>query len=172
MSIFSHIKLIAMDVDGVLTNGEIIMSTNGEEIKAFSVHDGVGIKLAHAAGIATAIITGRSSSIVAKRAQELGVGDVFQGVTNKETIFEELLAKYNLKEYNVAYIGDDINDLGILKRAGVKIATLNAVTEVKDIADFTTEFEGGRGAVRDAINTILSKKGILKETIQKYCTSR
>lgn len=172
MSIFSHIKLIAMDVDGVLTNGEVIMSSNGEEIKAFSIHDGIGIKMAHLAGLTTAIITGRSSPVVARRAKELGIAEVYQDVVSKEEVLEILLEKYKLKDYQVAYIGDDINDLGIMKRVGLKIATLNAVKEVKDIADFITEFEGGRGAVRDAINAILEKKGILKDIIGKYCGAR
>jgi len=172
MSIFSHIKLIAMDVDGVLTNGEVIMSSNGEEIKAFSIHDGIGIKMAHLAGLTTAIITGRSSPVVARRAKELGIQEVYQDVINKEEVLEILLEKYKLKDYQAAYIGDDINDLGIMKRVGLKIATLNAVKEVKDIADFITEFEGGRGAVRDAINAILEKKGILKDIINKYCSTR
>lgn len=169
MSIFSNIKLIAMDVDGVLTDGSLIMGANGEELKAFSVHDGVGIKLAHLAGLITAIITGRSSPIVLRRAKELGITEVYQDVVDKELALNDLLEKYKLKDYQVAYIGDDINDLKIMKRVGVKIATLNAVREVKDIADFITEVEGGRGAVRDAINTILEKKGVLIDAINKFC---
>jgi len=172
MSIFTNIKLIAMDVDGVLTNGEIVMSSSGEEIKSFSVHDGVGIKMAHLAGMMTAVITGRSSPVVLKRAKELGVTDVYQDVADKELVLENLIEKYKLKDYQVAYIGDDINDLKIMRRVGLKIATLNAVREVKDIADFITEFEGGRGAVRDAINAILEKKGVLKDVMEKYCNMK
>jgi len=172
LSVFTNIKLIAMDVDGVLTNGEIILTSNGEEIKGFSVHDGVGIKLAHIAGLTTAIITGRSSPIVAKRAKELGVNEVYQDVMSKEDVLDILTEKFKLKDYQIAFIGDDINDLRIMQRVGLKIATVNAVKEIKDVADFITEFEGGKGAVRDAINYILEKRGVLKDTIDKYCSTR
>ncbi|HPG56627.1 MAG TPA: 3-deoxy-D-manno-octulosonate 8-phosphate phosphatase, partial [Candidatus Wallbacteria bacterium] len=90
MSIFTNIKLIAMDVDGVLTDGSIIMSSSGEELKAFSVHDGVGVKLAHLSGMTTAVITGRSSSVVVKRAKELGINEIYQDVVDKELALEEL----------------------------------------------------------------------------------
>lgn len=170
MSIFTNIKLIAMDVDGVLTDGSIIMSSTGEEMKAFSVHDGVGIKLAHLSAMTTAVITGRSSSVVVKRAKELGINEIYQDVADKELALEDLLEKYKLKDYQVAYIGDDLNDLKVMRRVGLKIATLNAVREIKDIADFITEFEGGKGAVRDAINAILEKKGVLADAINKYCS--
>ncbi len=153
----SKIKMFITDVDGTLTDGRIIIGENGEEYKAFDSQDGQGIVLARTAGIECVIITGRRSNVVSIRASELGIKEVHQGVRDKLVVYEKLLKKYNLNEEEVAYIGDDISDLPLLKRAGLAFAVANAVTEVKDTADYITRREGGRGAVREAINLLLNK---------------
>ena len=150
------IKLFITDVDGVLTDGRIVLGNDGEELKFFHVHDGLGIKLAQKAGIKTAIITGRESKLVARRAGELEISEVHQNIKDKLAVFDDLLAKYGISEENVAYIGDDLNDLPILKRVGLPLTVANGVQKVKDTADYVTEKAGGQGAVREVIELILA----------------
>jgi 3-deoxy-D-manno-octulosonate 8-phosphate phosphatase (KDO 8-P phosphatase) len=150
------IKLFITDVDGVLTDGRIVLGNDGEELKFFHVHDGLGIKLAQQAGIKTAIITGRESELVARRAGELEISEVHQNIKDKLEVFANLLAKYDISEENVAYIGDDLNDLPILKKVGLSLTVANGVQAVKDEVDYTTEKEGGQGAVREVIELILA----------------
>nr|WP_040657210.1 HAD-IIIA family hydrolase [Orenia marismortui] len=149
------IKLFITDVDGVLTDGRIVLGNNGEEFKFFHVHDGKGIQLAHEAGIKTAIITGRESKLVQRRADELSIQEVHQNIKDKIKVFNSILEKYQVSEDEVAYIGDDVNDLEILKRVGLSFTPANGVDKVKEAVDYITTKEGGQGAVREAIELLL-----------------
>lgn len=150
------IKLIAMDIDGVLTSGELYYTAQGDVMKAFHVHDGMGISLAqHAANIPIAIITGRTASSVAMRASELSIKYIYQGIINKLGILQSLCDDLGIGLNEVAYIGDDLNDLAVLRVVGFSAAPANARTEVKDSVDFVSTYKGGEGAVRDMIEFIL-----------------
>jgi 3-deoxy-D-manno-octulosonate 8-phosphate phosphatase (KDO 8-P phosphatase) len=156
------IKLLLLDVDGVMTDGRIILDNNGNELKAFHVRDGHGIKLAQRAGIIVGIITGRSSSVVAIRARELGIQEVHQGAHEKISVYESILAKYGFLDDEVAYIGDDIVDLDIFKRVGIAVAVADADPSVKPWVDLVTKAAGGRGAVREFINFVLKGRSSLR----------
>lgn len=148
------IKLLVLDVDGVLTNGSIIYDSRGIEYKIFNVQDGSGIKRIIERGIKVALVTGRESPIVVKRARELGVKDVYQGVNDKRTVMKKLLAKYDILPEEVCAVGDDILDLGLMKIAGFTAAVANARPEVKKAARYITAARGGAGAVREVIDMI------------------
>ncbi|ACL69268.1 KdsC family phosphatase [Halothermothrix orenii] len=154
----ARINLIITDVDGVLTDGRIVLGNNGEEFKFFHVQDGQGIKRAQKAGLKVAIITGRISKAVDRRAKELNIGEVYQGVNDKLIIYKKLCNKYNLKNEEVAYIGDDIADLDVLKEVGFACSVKNGVSAVKEMVDYVTDREGGRGAVREVIDLILEAR--------------
>jgi 3-deoxy-D-manno-octulosonate 8-phosphate phosphatase (KDO 8-P phosphatase) len=156
------IKLLLLDVDGVMTDGRITLDNHGNETKAFHVRDGHGIKLAQKAGIAIGIITGRSSEVVNIRARELGVQEVHQGAHEKITVYDSVISKYGLCDEEVAYIGDDVVDLSIFKRVGMAVTVADADPSVKPHVDLVTKAEGGRGAVREVINLILKNQGKLR----------
>jgi 3-deoxy-D-manno-octulosonate 8-phosphate phosphatase (KDO 8-P phosphatase) len=153
------IKLLLLDVDGVMTDGRIMLDNQGNETKAFHVRDGHGIKLAQKAGITVGIITGRSAEVVSVRARELGITEVHQGAHDKIIVYESVLSKYGLRDEQVAYIGDDVVDLSVLKRVGLAAAVADADPAVKPHVDVLTRAEGGRGAVREVINLILKNQG-------------
>jgi 3-deoxy-D-manno-octulosonate 8-phosphate phosphatase (KDO 8-P phosphatase) len=152
------IKLLLLDVDGVLTDGSIILDGNGNELKAFHVRDGHGIKMAQRNGITVGIITGRTSEVVTVRARELGITEVHQGAKEKIIVYESILAKYGIGDEEVAYMGDDVVDLDIFKRAGIAVAVADADPAVRAHVDLITKNEGGRGAVREFINFILMNR--------------
>lgn len=151
-----NIKLVIIDVDGVLTDGTIYIDAQGCETKAFSVLDGTGVSYLHRAGIKTAIISGRNCDAVIHRAKELGIEDVYQGVKNKIDAYEQLLKKYALQDEEICYIGDDLIDLPILYRVGFSVAVANASPIVKRQSDYVTKARGGYGAVREVAEKILS----------------
>lgn len=157
--IAKKIKLLLLDVDGVLTDGTIILDCQGNELKAFHVRDGHGIKLAQRAGIVVGLITGRKSEVVNIRARELGIEEVHQGAHEKLAIYESLLAKYGARDGEVAFMGDDIVDLDILKRAGLAATVADCDPAVRPHAHLITKAAGGRGAVREFINLILKNRG-------------
>ncbi len=161
------VRLLATDVDGVMTDGSIVYGEN-EEIKKFFVRDGAGIFLAQKAGIIIAFITVRESKILERRAEELEVSELHQGVKRKWDCIETLLKKYHLNKEEVGYIGDDVVDVPVLKRVGFPVAVEDAVEEVKEEAAYLTRTRGGRGAVREVIEVILKAKGIWEETLKKY----
>ncbi len=156
------IKLLLLDVDGVMTDGSIILDSRGNETKAFHVRDGHGIKLVQKAGIVVGIITGRSSEVVNIRARELGITEVHQGAHDKMVVYDSVISKYGLRDEEVAYIGDDAVDLSILKRVGLAAVVADADPSVKPHVDLVTRTQGGRGAVREVINLILEKRGSVR----------
>ncbi len=154
-----NIKLIVLDVDGVMTDGSIYYDDNGTEYKRFNVKDGFAIKHALKKGIKMGIITGRISSVVEKRCNELGIQFVFQNVKDKVKICDELVEKLNLSYTHVAYMGDDIPDLPLIKKVGFSGAPIDAVKKVKKAANFISVYPGGKGAVREFIERIVGEIG-------------
>jgi 3-deoxy-D-manno-octulosonate 8-phosphate phosphatase (KDO 8-P phosphatase) len=193
------IKLILFDVDGVMTDGTIFLfpntggrdlsineqqeqlsgkggyaihSQNVMEAKGFNAHDGTGISLAKLGGLKLGIITKRISETVALRARDLKIDIVQQGIADKGKCFREILERENLKSDEVAYVGDDIIDLPVMRRCGLAIAVRNAREEVKDESHFVTDHDGGRGACRDAVEYILRAQGSLERCIEDYIHDR
>lgn len=166
-----NIKLVIVDVDGVLTDGAIYIDDHGCETKAFHVLDGTAISYLHRVGIKTAIISGRNCDAVAHRASELNIEDVFQGVKNKIDAYKVVVEKYALRDEEVCYIGDDLIDLPILNRVGFPVAVANASLVVKRQAVYVTKAGGGRGAVREVAEKILkfqNKWHIIMERYQEH----
>jgi 3-deoxy-D-manno-octulosonate 8-phosphate phosphatase (KDO 8-P phosphatase) len=150
------IELIVLDVDGTLTDGKIIYTSNGDEIKSFDVKDGMAVaSWTKRLDKKAAIITGRNSELVKRRADDLGITHLYQGVHNKDEVLEEILKKENLTWDNVATIGDDLNDLKMLKKAKLSFAVGDAVDDVKEIVEVVCEKKGGEGAVREMVEYIL-----------------
>jgi 3-deoxy-D-manno-octulosonate 8-phosphate phosphatase (KDO 8-P phosphatase) len=162
------VKLLLLDVDGVLTDGSIFLSHEGKESKAFNTQDGFGLRLLAEAGIDCGVITARSSETVTRRAQDLKMRFVFQGVGNKLTAFKEILGKSALKPFEVAYMGDDWLDLVLLSRVGFAAAPANAVAEVRSAVHYVTQKPGGSGAVREVCDLILEAKGLKQQFLQSY----
>lgn len=162
------IKLLILDVDGVLTDGSIILDNNGNEVKAFHVRDGHGIKMLIRSGVNVAIITGRHSKVVERRAHELGITEVFQKSRDKTIAYRELLERYDLDDREVAYVGDDIVDIPIMTRAGLSVAVADATEETKKSAGMIAKNRGGRGAVREVAELILKAKGLWQGIIDEY----
>lgn len=165
------IKLLALDVDGVLTDGSINISSNGELFKAFNAKDGMGISCALRSGIQIAIVTGRKSQIIHNRAQELGITLLREGVKDKFGELQSLAKELGLSPHQIAYMGDDLNDLPAFRAAGTAFAPADAVGEVKAAADFVTAAEGGHGAVREAIERILRAQGVWEGIVASYLQS-
>ncbi len=162
------IRLVIFDVDGVMTDGSIIYSSDGSEIKHFNVQDGLGIKLLHKSAIQTAIITGRNSTLVEKRAAELGIHHLVQGRDDKLRASLELINTLKLKRSEVAYMGDDLPDLGAIKHLGLGITVSNANEMVKQHADYICHNRGGNAAVREACEFILSAQEKLEDLTAEY----
>ncbi len=159
-AILQKIKVVVMDVDGVLTDGRIIIDSNGVETKNFDVQDGFGIVFLKKCGFKTAIISARHSGVTAYRAQDLKIDKVYVGVYPKMSAYEDMLKEFNVRDEEVCFIGDDMADLGVMRRCGLAVAVDNAVAEVKAIAHYVTAKSGGRGAVREAIELILKAQGL------------
>ena len=164
----SKIRLILLDVDGVMTDETLRYGPDGEEIKVFNVKDGLGIKLAQAAGLAIGIISSRSSSALSRRAHELGIEVVYQGYTKKIDAYQQIKKEIFVSDELIAYIGDDLPDLAVLREVGFAVAVENACEEVKNIADFITNKPGGRGAVRDVIEMILREQGKWEQVVAAF----
>lgn len=164
----ARIKLVAFDIDGVMTDGGLHYTDDGGELKTFNVQDGLGLKLMQRAGIELAIVTGRTSGVVAARAADLGIEHVYQGVANKRTTVESLLEKLGLGWPECAFMGDDLIDLPVMTQCGFAIAPANARLIVKERAHIITDASGGRGAVREAIELILAAQGKLEAAFAPY----
>ncbi len=162
------IQLLILDVDGVLTDGGIIRDDSGQQLKRFHVRDGAGIVLWERMGKRIAIITGKESQVVSYRAEELGIDMVYQNVGDKLEVFQSLLEDLNLRPEQVAYIGDDLPDLPVMRRVGLPIAVADASEEVRTIARYVTKFPGGYGAVRDGIEYMLKEMGLWQQAIERF----
>jgi 3-deoxy-D-manno-octulosonate 8-phosphate phosphatase (KDO 8-P phosphatase) len=167
-----RVRVLLFDVDGVLTNGDITIipgaDGTGTEVKSFSAHDGMGTSIARLGGLKIGWVTKRNSRVVALRAADLKIDHVYQGQSHKMDAVNQILADEHCTLEDVAYVGDDIIDLPVMRRVGLAIATANARQQVKAIAHWVTPLPGGQGAGRDAIDFILSAKGLLETTIEKY----
>ncbi|MBP5199905.1 MAG: HAD-IIIA family hydrolase [Schwartzia sp.] len=166
-----RIRLIVLDVDGVLTDGGIYMGPEGEAMKRFDIKDGLGIALWHRVGGKTAILTGRSSQIVENRAKELHISVVRQGCTDKGVAYKELKAELKISDEEIAYIGDDIIDLPVMKQVGLPVAVADAVPEVRSVACLVAAHCGGRGAIRETVERILRAQGRFEEAAAQYLLS-
>ena len=160
-----------MDVDGTMTDGGVILLSQSDEvaleIKIFDAHDGQGLTLAHTAGLRTGCITGRQSSALLRRAREMNMEFIYMKQPTKLPAYEEIIQKTGVCESAVGYIGDDLPDIPVMRRAGLAVAVGNAVPEVKKAAHYTTKTPAGHGAVRETVELILKSKGIWEEMIDK-----
>ncbi|TET33058.1 MAG: HAD-IIIA family hydrolase [Planctomycetota bacterium] len=162
------VKLVLLDVDGVLTDGSIIVSDDGREMKRFNARDGSGIKYLQRAGLRVAFLSGRKTEAVDRRAVQLGVEDCLQGFTEKIPPYESLLEKRGLEDKHVCFLGDDLMDIPVMRRAAFPVAVADAAPEVKAEAVYVTEAEGGRGAVREVAELILRYQGKWDAIISRY----
>jgi 3-deoxy-D-manno-octulosonate 8-phosphate phosphatase (KDO 8-P phosphatase) len=168
----TRIKVLLFDVDGVLTNGDITIipqpDGKGVEVKSFHAHDGLGVSLARLAGLKLGFVTKRMSQVVAMRAHDLRIEHVYQGQAHKMEAVEKILAAENCTLDEIAYVGDDIIDLPVMRKVGLAIATANAREQVKRAAHYITPLPGGSGAGRDAIDFLLNARGVLDDVIEQY----
>ncbi len=162
------IRLLAFDVDGVLTDGRVTFTSHGEEVKSFDIKDGHALKLAGRHGIAVAFITGRESIMVDRRAAELGVTLVFQGAKDKATSLRLLLSQTGLSADEVAYMGDDLVDLPVMRRVGLACAVSDAVPEVLERAHWVSKAQGGRGAARELVAMVMEAQGLWDQVLEHY----
>jgi 3-deoxy-D-manno-octulosonate 8-phosphate phosphatase (KDO 8-P phosphatase) len=165
-----QIKLLLSDVDGVLTDGGIIIDDHGLETKRFNVKDGHGIKLLQRAGIEVALLTGRTSKVVSHRAAELHITNIIQGAKDKKTAYRGLKEQTGYADEEIAYVGDDVVDIPILRQVGVAIAVEDAVDEVKAVADYVTSRPGGQGAIREVAECILKTQNHWDRLMERYRT--
>lgn len=149
------IKLLLLDVDGVMTDGGIYFSERSDELKKFNIHDGYGIVKLQKSGVKVGILTGRSSPLVARRAQELGIVEVYQNLENKLDAYEQIKVKLNLSDSEIAYVGDDEPDIPVMKKVGLAACPANATAPVRRQADIVCKNRGGEGAVREVVDFIL-----------------
>lgn len=163
-----NINRIFLDVDGTLTNGKIYLDDNKNEHKAFNVKDGLIVAAAVKLGYEVIIMTGRESKLVAHRAAELGIEECYQGVKNKKQALEKLMEEKDFTYSNLAYLGDDLNDLAVMKKARFAACPADAAAEIKNNSDFISEFKGGNGAVREILTKLLKEKGDYKKLIEKF----
>lgn len=164
----SNIQLLILDIDGVLTDGGIIRDDAGQQIKRFHVRDGAGIVLWRRLQKDVAIITGKESNVVAYRAEELGIDNVYQNVGNKLDAYNQVKEELGVKDNEIAYVGDDLPDLPVMRRVGVAIAVADAVEEVRAVAKYVTKYPGGYGAVRDAIEFLCKEMGLWQQVLDRY----
>ncbi len=162
------LKLLILDVDGVLTDGRLFFDQQGQEYKCFHARDGHGIKLLRQSGVEVAVISGRKSASVALRMQSLGVEHVYQGHENKRQAFQEILQILQLKPEQAAHVGDDVLDLPIMTQAGFAVAVADANFAVKQYADWCTEASGGQGAVREVCDLIMQVQGTFESVLKTY----
>jgi len=163
------IKIIIMDVDGTLTDGTLLLLPDGEELKSYNVRDGLGILLAHLAGLKTGIISGKASKPLEKRAERLKISALYQGILDKKPVLHEILHKHGISIQEAAYMGDDLGDLEVIKSVGLAGAVADAHPEIKKHSHFISSHPGGKGAVREFIEFILEaqdKWPLIQENIK------
>ena len=160
---FKKVKLLILDVDGVLTRGEIIYDDQGRQLKVFNVKDGLGIFLLKKAGIKTILLSARNSPVLKRRAKDMRVAEVLGGVLRKEKALAGIKRRYGVKEDEICFMGDDLIDLGLMARVGLGVAVRDAHHSVRKAADFITACKGGEGAVREVVDLILKARGLEKK---------
>ena len=165
-----RIRLAIFDVDGVLTDGTVYLTERGEEMKAFNILDGLGLKMLSDSGIATAFLSGRKSPMVALRAREIGIAHVMQGISDKLGAYHRLLRKLGLAEEETFFMGDDLPDLPVLRRCGLAFSVPNAPEDVRGHAHYVTNARGGQGAVREACEFLMRARGTFDAQLQIYLT--
>ncbi len=169
--IAASVSLLVLDVDGVMTDGSLLFSASGDEIKAFNILDGLGIKQAMAAGIDIAVITGRSSPLTERRMNDLGIGTLLQGREDKLVALQEISREWQLSPDRIAYMGDDLPDLAAIRYAGLGVTVPNAHWFVRKHADYCTKASGGTGAVRELTDLLLSSRGSLDAELGRWLES-
>ncbi|TAM42972.1 HAD-IIIA family hydrolase [bacterium] len=162
------IKLLLLDVDGVLTDGRIVYDSRGRDSKFFDVHDGLGVYVLYKAGIKTILITAKSSKSIRPRAKDMRVAEVFADIFPKCAVLDKILKKYNVSLEEICFVGDDLVDLSIMKKVGMPVAVANASSEIKEAATFVTRCSGGRGAVREVAELILKSQGKWEDILRFY----
>jgi len=162
------IKLLLLDVDGVLTDGRIIYDSRGRDSKFFDVHDGLGVYVLNKAGIKTILITAKSSKTIGPRAKDMRVAEVFADVFPKCAVLDKILKKYKVSPDEICFVGDDLVDLSLMKKVGMPVAVANASSEIKEAALFVTRCSGGRGAVREVAELILKSQGKWEDILKFY----
>lgn len=162
------VRLLLLDVDGVLTPGSIIYSDSGEEIKVFSVKDGLGIRLLMDAGIRVGIITGRRSGALSARCKNLGIDLVYDGVKDKVAVLDTIANELGITYDEISFTGDDLPDLGVMKRIGCPFAVGDAAPEIRNAAIYTTDSNGGNGAVREICELILKTRGVWDQVLEQF----
>ena len=171
IALAKKVKILILDVDGVLTDGRLQFNHDGEFIKTFHAHDGLGIKLLLKTGVDVALITARVSPLVTYRAQMLGIKHIYQGQEDKIPTYEKLLSELHLTHDNVAYVGDDLNDIPLLRRVALPISVANARPQVQAEAKWVTKLAGGHGAVREICDGLMEAQGTWENVLAEY-TSR
>jgi 3-deoxy-D-manno-octulosonate 8-phosphate phosphatase (KDO 8-P phosphatase) len=162
------IKLLLLDVDGVLTDGRIIYDSRGRDMKLFDVHDGLGVYALKKAGVKTILVTAKGSRAIRPRARDMQVAEVFENITPKTKVLDKILRKYGLSPNEICFAGDDLVDLCLMKKVGFSVAVFNACPEIKQAASYITIREGGRGAVREIAELILKSQGKWAEILKIY----
>lgn len=165
------IRCVICDVDGVLTDGLIFIDNFGNELKAFNIQDGMGLKLLMAADIQVAVITTSRNAVIDHRMKQLGIQHYFMGQVDKQAAYQQLKERLGFNDEEFAYIGDDLPDLAIIRQVGLGVAVSNAVNQVKEFAIWHTQSHGGRGAVRELCDFILNAQGKLETALKRYLTS-
>ncbi len=164
----AKIKLLLLDVDGVLTDGRIIYDSHGRDMKFFDVHDGMGVYALKRAGIPTILITAKGSRAIKPRAKDMQVAEVFANISPKSAVLDRILKKYKVSREEICFVGDDLVDLCLMKKVGLPIAVFNACPEIKQSSAYITLREGGRGAVREVAELLLKARGKWQEIVRLY----
>lgn len=165
-----RIKLLLLDVDGVLTDGRIIYDSKGRDLKLFDTHDGLGVCILKRMGIKTILITAKGSKATRPRAKDMEVEKIYENIVPKTKVYEEIIREFGLSDEEVCFVGDDLLDLGILNRVGLPITVLNACDEVKQKSAYVTQKRGGRGAIREVAELILKSQDKWQEALKIYET--
>lgn len=166
VDLFKKVKFLILDVDGVLTKGEIIYDDKGRELKIFNVKDGLGIFLLDKVGIKTVFLTAKSSAVVRRRAQDMHVSEVIGGVLPKESVLSKISSKYKVNPENICFMGDDLIDIGLMERVGIAVTVSDAPQMVKKYASYITAKEGGQGAVREVVELIFKAQRLEERVIE------
>ncbi len=162
------VKLLMLDVDGVLTNGSIIYDDFGDELKHFNVYDGFGLVLLNRAGIPAVIVTAKASRVVKRRAKDMKIAGLYQNSNDKLKVYNKVLKKFKLRDEEVCFVADELIDLPVIKRVGFAVSVPNAIREIKENSHYITNTEGGRGAVREAIELILKSQNKWEGLLERY----